>query len=109
MVLSKLTLGRVAIAWAVFLIGAAVALPPIDSRTPVHPAVTVIVFICCALLLIATPIAVFTYFNQAWRKIGSVPNKSAYAIWLGLESIVAVSILSTTAYAVISVAIARLR
>jgi hypothetical protein len=63
--------------------------------------------ICCALLFIATPIALVTYFNRAWRKVGSVPNRAAYVIWLGVETVAAVGILAIIACAVIILAVAR--
>lgn len=109
MLLSGLTLGRVALAWIAFLWGAALVLPNIDDHPQVNPAVKVIVAAVYVTLLIGTPIALINYFKRAWRRVGAVPNTTVYVIWLSLESIAAVGFLGLLAYPVITFAVARLR
>ena len=105
-----MTLGRVALAWIVFLWGAALVLPNIDDSDPqVNPAVKLIVTAVYVTLLIGTPIALINYFNRAWRRFGAVPNTTVYVIWLSLESIAAVGFLGLLACPVITFAVARLR
>jgi hypothetical protein len=93
-----LTLGRIAFAWAIFLWGAALVLPQLDSHTRTHPAVKAIVAVVYALFLIGTSIALATYFNRAWRRVGTVPNRTAYVVWLSLESIAGMGVLGILAY-----------
>lgn len=88
----RITLGNVLIAWFIWSIAAALALPPIDSRLPPHPVLKYIFLPMGVLLLAATPVAAFRYFNQAWRRASSLPNRPSYIIWLGLETSVAVGI-----------------
>jgi hypothetical protein len=109
MLLSRLTLGKVALAWIVFLWGAALVLPNLDSHAQAHPAVRAIVAAGYATLLVGTPIALITYFNRAWRRVGTVPNTTVYVIWLSLESIAAVGFLAALAYPDVLFAVARLR
>ena len=105
----KLSIGKVAIGWAVLLVGAALALPPIDSHAPVHPVLMGVIVTCCAALIVATPIALTTYFNRSWRRVGTVPNRAAYVTWLTLESIAALGVLAMLMYPFIRLAVARLR
>lgn len=109
MPLSRLTLGRVALAWIVFLWGAALVLPNLDSHAQAHPAVKAIVAVGYVLLLIGTPISLIAYFNRAWRRVGTVPNTTVYVLWLSLESIAAAGFLGALAYPAMTFAIARLR
>ncbi len=53
------------------------------------------------LLLIAIPVAAVRYFRDAWQKIGSVPNRASYIIWLSFETIAAVAVAALFMYAVI--------
>lgn len=84
-------------------------LPNLDSRTRAHPVVGAIIAVVYALFLIGTPIALGNYFNQAWRRLGTVPNRTVYAIWMSLESIAGAGLLGVLAYATVSFAIARFR
>jgi len=106
---SRLTLGRIALAWAAFLWCAGLVLPNLDSHTPAHPAVRAIAAIVYALFLVGTPIALANYFNRAWRRVGTVSNRTAYVVWLSLESIAGAGLLGILAYASISFAVARFR
>jgi hypothetical protein len=106
---AKLSMGKVAIGWAVLLMGAALALPPMDSHAPVHPVLTGVIVTCCVAMICATLIAVTTYFNRSWRRVGTVPNRAAYVTWLALESIAALSVLMMLMYPFIRLAVPRLR
>ena len=93
-----ITLGKVLIAWLVFLLGAALILPPLDSHAPVSSTQGLVLLLCLGLLLIATPIAAVRYFRQAWQKVDSVPNRTSYVVWLGLETTAAVGVLALIVY-----------
>src|SRR4029077_17877379 len=85
MLLSRLTLGRVVVAWLVFLWCAGLVLPNLDSHAQVHPAGKAIVAAGFATLLVGTPIALAIYFNRAWRRVGTVANRTAFVVWIDLE------------------------
>jgi hypothetical protein len=108
MLLSRLTIGKVVLAWAVFLWAAGLVLPQLGPHAQAHPAVKAIVAIQFALLLVGTPIALITYFNRAWRKVAAVPNRATYVIWMSLESIAAMSVIVLLAYAGVTFAVALL-
>jgi hypothetical protein len=82
--LSRVTLGKIVLAWAIFLWCAAMVLPNLDSHTRVHPVVKAIITVVYVLYLIGTPIALVIYFKRAWGRVPTVPNKSAYVIWMSL-------------------------
>lgn len=109
MTLSRVTLGKIAFAWAIFLWCAAMVLPNLDSHARAHPLVKAIIAVLHALFLIGIPIALATYFNRAWRRVATVPNRTAYVIWMNLESIAGVGLLGILAYATVSFAIAHFR
>jgi hypothetical protein len=109
MLQSRLTIGKVALAWVMFLSGAALILPNLDSRAHANPAGKAIVVVGYITLLIGTPIALTNYFNRAWRRVGTITNTTVYVIWLSLESIAAVAFLGLVAYPAIVFAVARLR
>lgn len=94
----RITLGKVLIAWFVFSLGAALVLPPLDSRAPLHPTQKFVLFLCAALLLVATPVAAVGYFKEAWQRLGSVPNRTSYMVWLGLETTAAVGVFALIVY-----------
>ena len=109
MTLSRVTLGKIAFGWAIFLWCAGMVLPNLDSHTRAHPAVKVIIAVVYTLFLIGTPIALATYFNRAWRRVATVPNRTAFVIWMSLESIAGAALLGILAYATVSFAIAHFR
>src|SRR5690242_6495523 len=92
MVLSRVTLGKVALAWGVGLWCAAIVLPNHDSHTRAHPAVGAVTAFVWGLLCIGTLIALVNYFNRGWRRAATVPNRIAYVIWMGLESLAGVGL-----------------
>ena len=59
--------------------------------------------------LISTPIALIGYFNRAWRRVGAVPNTTAYVLWLSLESIAGAGVLGLLLYSAIMFIVTRLR
>jgi hypothetical protein len=91
--LPRLNLAHVALGWVVFLIGAALVLPPLDSHVQPHPALKALLFVCGTGLIAATFMAAFRYFNEAWGKARNVSNKAAYVVWLSLESLAAIVVL----------------
>lgn len=95
----RLTVRNVAIAWAVFSFAAAFFIPDLDSHTRWHPAVTITIAIGVTLFFIATPIALFRYFNRAWKRVNRVPNRTVYTVWLGLETIAGIGFVSFVIYA----------
>jgi len=84
-------------------------LPNLDLHTRAHPVVKAIIVVVYTVYLIWTPIALARYFNRAWRRASTVPNRSAYVIWMSLESVAGASVLGILAYAIVSMAIAHLR
>jgi len=109
MTLSRITLGKIAFGWAIFLWCAGMVLPNLDSHARAHPVVRAIIAVVYGMFLIGTPIALATYFNRAWRRVSIVPNRTAYLIWMSLESIAGAGLLGILAYATVSFAIARFR
>lgn len=109
MTFSRVTLGRIALAWGVFLWCAAMLLPNLDLHTRAHPVVRATIVVVYTLYIIGSPIALAAYFNRAWRRVSAVPNKTAYIIWMSLESIAGAGLLGALAYATVSFAMAHFR
>ena len=107
MTLSRVTLGKIAAGWAIFLLCAGMMLPNLDSHTRANPVVKTIVAVVYTLFLIGTPIALATYFNRAWRRVRAVPNRTEYVIWMSLESIAGIGLLGVLAYATVAFAWAQ--
>lgn len=42
----------------------------------------------------ATAVVIPLHFFRAWRRLGSVPNRREYAVWVGLETLFAVSLVA---------------
>jgi|GEM_PF-2959711 len=109
MTVSRITVGRIALAWGIFLWCAAMVLPNLDLHTRAHPVVKAIIVVVYTLYLIGTPIALATYFNRAWRRASTVPNRTAYVIWMSLESVAGAGLLAVLGYATVSFLIAHSR
>lgn len=109
MTVSRVTVGRITIAWAILLWCSAVVLPNLDSQTRVHPVVKAIVAVVYPLLLIGTPITLVRYFIRAWRRATAVPNRTEYLIWISLESVAGAGLLGILLYATVSFAAATFR
>lgn len=107
--ISRITLSRIALGWAVFLLCAAFILPNLDSHTRSLPVLKAIAAIPYTMFFMITPIALVTYFSRAWRRVSSVPNRTEYVLWLSLESIAGAGVLGFLAYVTVSFAITHLR
>jgi hypothetical protein len=92
--LSRPKLAHVALGWLVFLIGAAWFLPPLDSYIRPKAAMRGLLLACCTVLVIATVVGTFRYFTEAWRKARTVANRTAYILWISLETLAAVVLLA---------------
>src|ERR1017187_7983072 len=99
--LPRLTLIHVALGWAALSVAAALILPPIDSRVPPNRALEVAFLVCAAILLAASLFAAVKYFLAAWLKVRTVPNKTSYVIWIGLETSAAVGAVVAVIYGLI--------
>jgi hypothetical protein len=80
-------LGLVLLAWAVFFVLAAWALPPLDSHLQPTPLMYRGVLTLTILLALATVIVIPAYVYRSWLRLPTVPNRAAYALWVGLESL----------------------
>lgn len=80
-------LGFVLLAWAVFLLLAAWVLPPLDSHLRPTPVVYRSVLALTILLAVPTVIVIPAYVYRAWLRFPTVPNRAAYGLWVGLESL----------------------
>jgi hypothetical protein len=38
--------------------------------------------------------AVPLYFFRAWRRVGSVPNRREYIVWVGIETLIALGLIA---------------
>jgi hypothetical protein len=87
----KTTPGRhllyVFIGWGFFLCFLSVLAPPLDSRVEPPPLVLWSIIAITALLTPYTAVAVPAYLYQSWLKLPTVPNRTAYGLWIGLESL----------------------
>jgi len=79
-------LGFVLLAWAVFFVLAWV-LPPLDSRLRPTPLVYWGVLTLTILLALPTVVVVPAYVYRSWLRLPTVPNRTAYGFWVGLESL----------------------
>ena len=80
-------LGIVLLGWFVFLALAASVLPPLDSHLQPTPPVFWGLLTFAVLLAILTVIVVPAYVYQSWLRLPTVPNGTAYGLWVGLESL----------------------
>ena len=64
------------------------------------PLAKLLLEVVVVLLLVTTPFVVYQYFDSAWWKAASAPNKTAYVIWVGLETVAAVTVTCALLYAV---------
>jgi hypothetical protein len=80
-------LGFVLLAWAVFFLLAAWVLPPLDSHLQPTPLVYRSVLTLTILLALPTVIVIPAYVYRSWLKLPTVPNRAAYGLWVGFESL----------------------
>jgi hypothetical protein len=83
-----------ALGWLIFLIGAAWLLPPLDSHIRPKAATRGFILACCSLLLFATCVGILRYFADAWKRARTASNRTAYIVWLSLETLAAVALLT---------------
>lgn len=98
--LPRINLVSIAISWAVFLVIAALALPPLDSHGTPNATLAHVFAVCAGCLLLATSYGVLMYLITAWRKSATVPNRSSYVVWLGFETSLAVIAVAAMLYIV---------
>ncbi len=84
-------------------------LPPLDSHAPVNLSVKAAFAVASSLLCIGTLIALMTYFTKVWRKAKTAPNRTAYVVWIGIETIAALSVVFGLTYSTIRFASGRFR
>jgi len=106
---SRVTLAKIVFAWAIFLGCAGMVLRNLDSHTRAHPVVKAIIAVVYIMFLIGTPIALATYCNRAWRRVATVPDRTACVIRIRFESIADAGLLGILAYVTVSFTIARFR
>jgi len=85
-------LGFVVLAWAVFFVLAAWVLPPLDSHQRPVPLVYWSVLTLAILLALPTVIVVPAYVYRSWLRLPTVPNRTAYGLWIGLESLLLLAV-----------------
>jgi hypothetical protein len=85
-------LGFVMLAWAVFFVLAAWVLPPLDSHQRPVPLVYWSVLTLTILLALPTVVVVPAYVYRSWLKLPTVPNRTAYGLWIGLESLLLLAV-----------------
>ena len=99
--LPRVTFVSVAVSWAVFLVIAALALPPLDSSGTPNPTLAHVFAVCGACLLLVTIYGVLVYLISAWRGTATVPNRPSYVVWLGFETGLAVAAVAGILYIVV--------
>ena len=105
----RLTVTRVMMAWAVFLVAAALILPNLDSHARSYPVVEVIIVVYWVSAVIATPVSFVAYFKNAWRRVKIVDNRRVYVLWLSLETIAAVLVVAFLLVTSVAAVVVELR
>lgn len=85
-------LGFVLLAWLVFFLLAAWVLPPLDSHLQPTPLVYRGVLTLTILLALSTMIVIPAYVYRSWLRLPTVPNRTAYGLWVGLESLLLLAV-----------------
>jgi len=88
----------VLLGWFAFLVIAAVILSPVDSHVEPGPVTLWSIVTITALLTLYTGVAVPAYLYQSWLRLPTVPNKTAYGLWIGLESLLLLSVAAGAVY-----------
>jgi hypothetical protein len=76
-----------ALALTVVVLLAAWVLPPLDSHLQPTPLVYSGVVTLAILLAVPTVIVVPAYVCRSWLRLPTVPNRTAYGLWVSLESL----------------------
>jgi hypothetical protein len=66
--------------WVIVLLSAAIFLPGDVPNVIAYP-----IIVLLAIWFLLSVVALFIYLYRAWRRVGAVSNKAAFA-WLGIES-----------------------
>jgi hypothetical protein len=82
----------VLLAWVVFLLLAAWVLPPLDSHLRPPPLVGWSVVALFVLLALLTAVVAPAYLYRSWLKLPTAPNKTVYALWMGLETLLLLAV-----------------
>src|SRR5271169_1635135 len=85
-------LGIVLLGWFVFFASAAWVLPPLDSHLQATPPVFWGLLTFAVLLAVPTVIVIPAYVYRSWLRLPTVPNKTAYGLWVGLESLLLLAV-----------------
>jgi len=96
--LPRINLASVAVLWAVFLVAAALLLPPLDSSGTPNASLAHVVAVCAGCLVLVAIYAVLVYLITAWRKAATAPNRASYVVWIGLETGLAVAGVAAMVY-----------
>ena len=86
------------IGWGAFLYTVAVLPPPLDSHIKPSPLGFWSILTATAFLTLYVAFAAAAYLYQSWSKLPTAPNKTWYGIWIGLESVLLVSLESMALY-----------
>jgi hypothetical protein len=65
---------------------------PVDSKMSSVAAIPILVLMFIWLLL--SVVALSVYFYRSWQRVYLVQNKTAYVLWMSIETGVAVAVLS---------------
>ena len=85
-------LGFVLLAWFVFFVLAAIVLPPVDSHLQPAAPLWWSLLTVAVLLAVSTVIVIPAYVYQSWLRLPTVPNRTAYGLWVGLESLLLLAV-----------------
>jgi hypothetical protein len=83
----KMTKGRLlAAGWLILFMLGAIVLPPTDSHQSPRLLLAISFVVAFSVLSASTLIAMLSYLIRSWRRVGLVPNRVSYSVWLGFET-----------------------
>jgi hypothetical protein len=82
------------LAWCVILMFAGLFSPPLDSHIQPPPLTKWSIATVAALPSLYMAILIPAYFYQSWKMLPTVPNKISYGLWLSVESLAFLVILT---------------
>ena len=91
-------LGFVLLAWVIFLLIAALLLPPLDSHLQPGSIVGWGVVMMAILLALTSMIIVPAYLYRSWLRLPTVSNRTAYGLWISFESLLLLAMLLGVAF-----------
>ena len=92
-------IGVATIGWLAGLTVAALLLPPDFGISHCSPLIAITLALL-AIWTLYTVIALPVYYYRSWSRLPKVPNKTAYALWLGFETLVGIAVLTLVIYGV---------